>query len=220
MKFRDQLEKSLEGMKETADAQRKINLQVAEYQELLEAQLKLTDRFARAAQQMAAAVTNGLEDILVQGGSVKDMLHDLAKELLRVALRALFLDKLQASLGSLFGQTFPGIIAPPAGGGAGTGANFGSARGGAAGGSFTIPGQGSKDRPVTFLGRPGEIVSVQTPGGRKQPGGGGAGVVVNQTNNFEGGGLADPAVLFPILEENNRRLKAEIIDGLRRGAFG
>ncbi len=217
MEMRDQLEKAA-GENPTAEKQKEINAKVDEYRELLEAQLKLTDRLARAHQQMAAAITNGLENILVQGGSVTDMLHDLAKELLRVALRALFLDKLQANLAAIFGGGIaPSILPSPGGGGGGGTSTVGLAHGG----SFTVGGTGSKDRPVTFLGRPGEIVNVQTPGGKSQPGGGGgAAVVINQTNNFEGGGLADPAILIPLMEENNRKLKGEIVDGFRRGSFG
>ncbi len=194
-----------------------INKLVAEYQELLERQQELTGLTSRRANQASQAITNSLEEILVMGGSVTDMLHDLAKELLRVALRAMFLDKLQTSLGTFFG----GFGATPAasGGAVHSGGSF-SSRGGSHGGSFTIGGSGGVDKPVTFLGKPGEIVEVRR---RDQPGGiggGGASVVINQTNNFEGGGLADPAILFPLIEENNRKLKGEIMEGMARGTFG
>ncbi len=210
MKARLQLEKF-------TDNQKLITSLTEQYRVILEEQLKLTDRFARANRQMAAAVVNGLEDIILKGASVTEMLHELANELLRVALRAMFLDKLQASLGAFFG----GIGFPGGGGGGGSGGGGGGFRGArtfAHGGSFTIGGSGGNDRPVTFLGKPGEIVEVRR---RDQPGGIGAGasVIINQTNNFEGGGLADPNVLIPLIEENNRRLKGEILDGLDRGTF-
>ncbi len=64
------------------------------------------------------------------------------------------------------------------------------------------------------MATPGERVTV-TPAGKSR---GGITVVISQENNFEGGGL-DPASLIPILEENGRKIKAEMLDGLRRGGF-
>ncbi len=170
-----------------------------------------TNRFARAADSMASLIIQGFEDIIVKGGSVRDMLHDLAKALLRVALRALFLDKLQASLSGLFkgsGAVAPAIIPPPP---------VPAARGL----TFRVPGSGGSDKvPISLLAKPGEIVSVRRPDQLTGGGGmgGGAGVVVTMTNIFEGG-ISDPAMLIPILEENNRKLKGEILDGIDRGTF-
>jgi len=41
----------------------------------------------------------------------------------------------------------------------------------------------------------------------------------NMVTNISGGGNLDAATLIPILEENNRKLKGEFVDELRRGAF-
>ena len=91
----------------------------------------------------------------------------------------------------------------------------------ARGGSFRVGGSGGTDNvPVNFFAKPGEIVSVQRPDQMMSgTDGGGGGVVINQTNNFEGG-ISDPAILIPILEENNRKLKGDILDGFDRGTFG
>jgi len=41
----------------------------------------------------------------------------------------------------------------------------------------------------------------------------------NMTTNINGGAGMDAATLIPILEENNRKLKGEFVDELRRGTF-
>jgi tape measure domain-containing protein len=201
-----------------------LNALEAEYLDLLEQKFRLTDKWHRAGEQAAKAVTNGLEDIILKGGSVKDMLHDLSKELLRIALRALFLDNLQSSLSSFFGGGgFGGLVSVGAGAAVGVGtANTG---GGdltglsgsfASGGSFKLGGSGGSDSvPFFGMGKAGETVTVSRP---DQGAPGGANVTINQTNNFTGP-LSDPAQLIPLLEENNRKLKGEIIDELDRGQY-
>lgn len=207
-RYREQLER-------ITDNQTVINVLVKQYETTLEAALAMSDRFARANQQMATAITGALEDIIVTGGSVKDMLHDLAKELLRVMLRALFLDKLQAGLANLFG----GGAAPSVLSNASKGILPGPSKGSFAhGGSFKVPGSGGSDHvPVAFMAKPGEVVSIRRPD--QLAGSRGGGVTIIQNNNFEGGGLADPNVLIPLLEENNRRLKGEFLQELSRGAY-
>jgi hypothetical protein len=208
MKFRVELERYGEDQDE-------INAKVREYTELLEKQLELTGKVARAANSMAQSITRTLEDLLVMGGSVTAMLHDLANELLRVALRSLFLDKLMFNI-STFIRTggFPGMLSAGGGGGGGRGTGGGGFSF-ATGGSFEIGGSGGEDRPVTFFGKPGEVVSIQRPdqiGAR-----GGAGVVIHQTNVFEN--IADPSFILPLLAESNRQLKGELIDAIDRGSL-
>ncbi len=190
-----------------------IQALMKQHREVLMQSLALTDRWARAHQQMADAIVNGLEDIILKGESVKDMLHNLANELLRVAIRALFLDKLKATLFSIFsGGVAPSVIPLPGGGGR---PNKGSGDF-ASGGSFKLSGSGGSDKiPFFGFGKAGETVSVSR-GDQMMRGGG---VNITQINNFEGGGISDPATLIPILEENNRKLKAEILDGFDRGSF-
>lgn len=147
-----------------------------EWTRLLEEQLVLTDRWARAGDEMSKAIVGSLEDIILKGGKVSDMLKDIARELFRVALRAVFLDKLQASLGAFFGGGlknffFPGVGSTGGGGGASA----------AHGLAFTVPGSGGSDHvPVQFMAKPGELVTVSRPdqlvgGGR---GGGGGGFII------------------------------------------
>ena len=49
---------------------------------------------------------------------------------------------------------------------------------------------------------------------------GGAVVNIHQNNSFSGSGPLEPATLIPLLEENNRKLKSEFVEELRRGTFG
>lgn len=178
--------------------------------------LHMTDRIARANQQMADTIVRGFERVIIDGASVKGMLHELARELLRVAINALFLDKLRFSLFSLFsGGGFPGIATGGAGVGGGGGGTPGIGRGlgfNATGGSYKLTGSGGSDKiPFFGVGRAGETVTVSTP---SQGGGRGAGIVINQTNNFEG--VQGAQELIPILEANNRRLKADILLNMDR----
>ncbi|MEE8599297.1 MAG: tape measure protein, partial [Dehalococcoidales bacterium] len=150
-----------------------------EYREALEEQLRATDRFRRAAEQMSRAVVNSLEDIILKGGSVTNMLHDLAKELLRVFIRALFLDRLQAFLGGVFGGGgFPSVIPPPGGGKTNIpkigDKNF------AKGGAFKLQGSGGSDNiPFFGMGKAGETVTVSRADQRA-----GSGITIIQENHF------------------------------------
>lgn len=141
-----------------------------QYKDQLILMFEATDRFARAADQMAKAVVNSFEDIIMKGGSVKDMLKDLARELFRVLLRATFLDPLIASLSGIFkpftAALFPGSTAEAAG--AVTGQH---------GGSWKIGGSGGGDRATVFA-RPGEIVDISTPSQAASGGRGGGNITV------------------------------------------
>lgn len=182
----------------------------------LEANLALTDKWARAHQQMADAIVNGLEDIITKGKSVREMLHGLATELIRIALRALFLDKLRSTLFSIFsGGAGPSMIPLPGGS---SGGSSGGHPGGTGGGNFHSGGSfkltGGDNVPFMGVGKGGETVSISR--GDQMMGKGG--ITITQINNFEGGAM-DPSILIPILEDNSRKIKAEILDGLDRGAF-
>lgn len=222
-KVTEKLMKYVEALRKAGVNQEVINALEGEYQRLLEENHQMTDKFARAADQMAAAVTNGLEDIILTGKSVKDMLHDLAKELLRVALRAMFLDNIQAALGGFFkGGGFPSILSGAAGGAGGGGglipggtSPMGGAPSFSTGGSFKLTGSGGSDTiPFFGLGKAGETVTVSRPD-QQTVGGYGE---VTQINNFNGSTMS-PEVLIPLLEENNRKLKAELFDSFDRGSY-
>lgn len=187
---------------------------LTEYEQALRGMLSLTDRIARANAQMADAMVNGVERMILEGASLKSVLHDLAKELLAVAIRALFLDKLRFTLFSIFsGGGFPGIATAGAGVGGG-GGPVTPAGGGlyATGGSFKLTGSGGSDKiPFFGVGRAGETVTVSRP---SQGGGMGGGINIVQNNNFEG--VQGAQELIPILEANNRRLKADILANMDR----
>lgn len=188
-----------------------INVFMRQYEELLRQQFAMTDKWARANQRMADAIVNGLENVILAGESVRDMLHDLANELLRVALRAMFLDKLKNSLFQLFqGGMFPSMIGNSAGA---TAPIVTPSKGFSHGGSFKLTGSGGADNiPFFGMGKAGETVSVT----RADQGGRGGNVYVEQNNYFEGN-FGDPETMIPMLEENNRKLEASIIMKMARG---
>jgi hypothetical protein len=71
----------------------------------------------------------------------------------------------------------------------------------------------------SIVGEAGPELFIPKRAGTIVPGGRGAQVNIFQTNSFEGSGPLEPATLIPLLEENNRKLKAEFVDELRRGTF-
>lgn len=87
---------------------------------------------------------------------------------------------------------------------------------------------GTPSVPGRRIGGPvGRGQSVQTAEGAPEvftPGASGAmrplgAISINQEVNFNGGNNLDPGTLIPILEDNNRKLKSEILDEFDRGAF-
>ena len=180
-----------------------------QYKVELETNLAATDKWARANQKAADAMVNGLERVILEGESVTDMLNNLAKELLRVAIRALFLDKLKNTLFNIFqGGGFPGVIKPPSAP-IPTGGTKGLAHGGPIGaGEAKIIGE--KGKELFVPGVSGTVIPNNKLGGNT--------VIINQENNFNGA-FADPSVFIPLLEENNQKLKGEILDGFDRGSF-
>ena len=72
-----------------------------------------------------------------------------------------------------------------------------------------------------IVGESGPELFIPNQAGRVLPNRRGMGttVVINQTNNFNSEGALNPEDLVPLLEENGRKVKAELIDELDRGAF-
>jgi hypothetical protein len=71
-----------------------------------------------------------------------------------------------------------------------------------------------------IVGESGPELFIPRSAGTVVPNRGGGSVVnIFQNNSFEGTGPLEPATLIPLLEENNRKLKGEFVDELRRGAF-
>ncbi len=198
------------------------------------------ERISRLIAQMAddASVawdqaTRNMQDALAEffmfsesgfKGLVNSML-DTIRKMLANSVAAKFFEFLKAGFG-FGGGSSSGIVGAATKAGNKYGGSFivpGFKYGGsfdvpafARGGDFTVGGSGRADRQlVQFLATPGERVTI-TPAGKS---GGNITVNLHQENNFEGGGLSDPASLIPILEENGRKIKAEMLDGLRRGGF-
>lgn len=71
----------------------------------------------------------------------------------------------------------------------------------------------------SIVGEGGPELFIPKTAGTIVPNGGGAQVTIIQSNSFEGSGALEPATLIPLLEENNRKLKSEFVDELRRGTF-
>ncbi len=71
----------------------------------------------------------------------------------------------------------------------------------------------------SIVGEGGPELFIPNRAGTVVANGGGGQVNIFQSNSFEGSGPLEPATLIPLLEENNRKLKAEFVDELRRGTF-
>lgn len=170
-----------------------VNNMLAVYQEQLEGIARFSDAAARAGEQMAQAVTNSLEDIILKGGSVKEMLRSLGMELLKVFLRAAFLDQLQSGLGGIFGKIFRNPS---------TGNPMAMA---ATGGSWKVGGSGAADSKIAALRvSPGETVSVT----RASQGDGGGGGGIHLTINAPG---ADAGTIARIREMVRSEMVPQII---------
>lgn len=170
LEYFDQVEQPFiefaQGLRELTDNQDILNALTGRYRELLEENLKLTDRFARASDQLANATLNMFEDMIVKGESLKDVLHGLGTELLRLLLRTFVFDKLQSGISGFFNKSIFG-----GGQGAGVTAANTSSGGFASGGSFKLGGSGGSDKvPFGGFGKPGETVTVARP----DQGGGGS----------------------------------------------
>jgi hypothetical protein len=72
---------------------------------------------------------------------------------------------------------------------------------------------------ASIVGEAGPELFIPKSAGTIVPNGGGRTVQIFQNNSFSGSGPLEPATLIPLLEENNRKLKSEFVDELRRGAF-
>ncbi|KKL54703.1 hypothetical protein LCGC14_2262760, partial [marine sediment metagenome] len=136
-----------QALRKAGAAEDEIIEKTKEYKALLEAQLALTNRFARAADQMAAAVVNSFEDIIIKGGSVKDMLKDLARELFRVLLRATFLDPLLSALSGAF--NIGGLFSGGGGGGGSASSTGGTSVNGGNGGAGATGAAAGTAGPLT-----------------------------------------------------------------------
>ncbi len=133
---------------------------------------------------------SAFEDAIIEGENLRSVMKGLLDDILRILLRT----TITGPLGDFFGGLFGG---------------FGGAR--AAGGPVSA---GS----AYLVGERGPELFVPRASGTIVPNGAG-GVQVNTSLNISGQNNLTPATLLPILEENNRRVKADVLDALDRGTL-
>jgi len=158
----------------------------------------LQEQQARVAKEAAAAIASGFEDAIMSGMSLRDTLRAIAQDLLRLFVRQQITEPLAKGLGSLFSSS--SIFSAIFGGGKAAG-------GPVSGGTPYVVGE--KGPELFVPGSSGSII----PNHRLESGGGGS--PVNITYNISSG--VNKAELMPILENERKRLKAEIPDMVRRG---
>jgi phage-related minor tail protein len=135
------------------------------------------------------AIAQGFEDAVLSGNNLRETLRGIAQDLLRLVFR----QQVTAPLAGAIGNFIAGM----------------RAEGGPvnAGGAYMV---GEKGPELFVPGSSGSIV----PNG-SMSGGGSRGTSVNVTYNIASG--VSRADLGPILEQERKRLKAEIPDMVRRG---
>lgn len=156
-----------------------------------------TDEIKVFAEQAGRNMQDAFADFLFD--PFDDGLQGMVKSFANT-LRRMVADLLASQLLNGFFQLFPGV-----GNFFGLGSTPGRAIGGRVtpGGFFNVGERG----PEVFT--PGASGAVRPLGA----------VSVNSTLNINGGGDLNAASLLPILEENNRKVKAELLDEFDRGAF-
>ncbi|MGL5116508.1 MAG: phage tail tape measure protein [Beijerinckiaceae bacterium] len=122
-------------------------------------------RVQQAGIEMGEAVAGAFEDMIIQGGSFKDILRSLAVDILRIGIRTAITAPLGAALGNIFG---------------GARANGGPV---AAGMAYTV---GERGRETFIPSMPGKIVPGVVSGG--------GGLVFNDNRVIDARG-ADPAAI-------------------------
>lgn len=159
----------------------------------------LQEQQARVAKEAAAAIASGFEDAIMSGMSLRDTLRAIAQDLLRLFVRQQITEPLAKGLGSLFSSS--SIFSAIFGGGKAAG-------GPVSGGTPYVVGE--KGPELFVPGSSGSIIPNHRLGSGS---GGGSSVVVNY--HISSG--VNKAELMPILENERKRLKAEIPDMVRRG---
>ena len=127
-------------------------------------------------------------------------------DLLRKMIAQLLASQLLNAFFGLFGGGFVGTPTPT---------NVGSGGGGGFGGFRAVGGRVDPGRSFTVGERGREMFAPGSTGSVRPLGA----VTVEQTNQFGGGSDLNIATLLPILEENNKKVKAEILDAFDRGSF-
>ena len=144
----------------------------------------------KLSMEAGEAIAQGFEDAVLSGGNLREVLKGITQDLLRLVFRQQVTQPLAGAIGNFF-------------------AGF-RAEGGpvGAGNSYVV---GEKGPELFVPGSSGSIV----PNGAMGGGGNKSGASVNVTYNIASG--VSRADLAPILEQERKRLKAEIPDMVRRG---
>lgn len=173
-----------------------------------EKQIKTYERLAEIKTQMAALdeevyanaraagniIAQGFEDAVIAGGNLRDMLKGVAQDLLRLFFRQQVTAPLAAGLGDFFSKLTGKAVGGPV--------------------SANTPYVVGEKGPELFIprGTSGTIIPNHQMGNASMsPVGGG----INITYNIASG--VSRAELAPLLEQERKRLKAEIPDMVRRG---
>ena len=162
-----------------------------EYIKLMGEREILETTMQKIGRQAGESIAQSLEDAVFVGGKLSEVLKNLANDILRLAFKEAVTAPLGTGLGSFFKNLFRADGGPVG-----------------AGSPYIVGERG----PELFVPRSsGSIVSNDNLAGATMGGGGG----VNITYNISGG--MNRAELMPILEQERKRLKAEIPDMVRRG---
>ena len=143
----------------------------------------------KLAMEAGEAIAQGFEDAAISGGNLREVLKGIAQDLLRLVFRQQVTQPLAGAIGNFF-------------------AGFRAEGGPVGAGSAYVVGE--KGPELFVPGASGSII----PNGATS-GGGKSGPSVNVTYNIASG--VSRADLAPILEQERKRLKAEIPDMVRRG---
>lgn len=177
-------------------AQEAVDKYLAEMERLKAEQEKTQAQVSEFALQAARNMQDIFADFFTSWDDGLDGMLKSFADMLRKMVAQLLASKLLDYIGGLFGVVGLGSGKPTA---------SPRAHGGVA--------QGGRPLTVGEYGR-----EIFTPGatGAVRPLGA---VTINSTLNVNGSGSMSPGELIPILEENNRKLKAELLDEFDRGAF-
>jgi hypothetical protein len=169
----------------------KRNALEQEYIDLTRQQLPLEKERRKLSMDAGQILAQGFEDAVLAGGNLRQMLQAITQDLLRLIFR----QQITAPLAGFLGEAiFKGFRAE--GGPVG------------AGSAYMV---GEKGPELFVPGSSGSIV----PNGAMSGGGGKGGASVNVTYNIASG--VSRSDLVPILDQERKRLKAEIPDMVRRG---
>jgi hypothetical protein len=172
-------------------AQEEYITKAKEYSDIVKQIVKIEEERGQLARDASDMIAMGFEDAIFSGQKLSDVIRQLALDLMRLLFNRMVTQQLAGGIMTLFG--FPGR----ANGGPVTGRS-----------PYVVGERG----PELFVpGTSGAII----PNHKMGAAGGGGGPTVNISYNIQSG--VSRAELQPILEQERKRLRAEIPDMVRRG---